>query len=506
MAVSENRVTTEKIIENNKNEKGSVNSNSNSNNSTSGNNPTLTKNSSDKEPGGLLANLPSSVVQFSSFKELNQFAAGKINNLKDNINVALKIPNVDDLLKMTENSTSLNGQIINKALGIFKSTLCGDGLGIDFGLDKLLAALDFRFEFLRDYNVCGRQQLRNPLDVLLKMENQIVSFTNGIKNIDKRLVKNFLNATNQFVRRNKLPIDLQNCTGYKAMQDFANDYRKGFSPNVVNQLKQLLNHSICSSSERGIAPTPKVVQKAAATPILTNMPKFDANTMYSTMTTILDNSDLPRDILLDILSTNVVKKENSKNMIKTLELIAYTKVVGPLNKETSVKEDIISKNQFLNDHKGSNEILLDNILRAHDNQQQIKTSEVLVLDTASRETSDMKLVGQMDARDIICNLKDETEGSQNPERDFNNLVKLIEIADPKFNSKKSVDVLSLSQSVKTLGTQASLNTKKDFTTRVVEEDGIRVYEVESSLNTMDYVNIMNHLTVNEEILVCACAC
>lgn len=506
MAISENRIAMEKIIEENKNN-NDISSSSTSNNSGTGNSsPSLSKSSSDKEPGGLIANLPSSLVQFSSFKDLSQFAAGKINNLKSDINVALRIPNIDDLLQMTSKMGNVNGLIINKALGVFKSVMCGDGNGIDFGLDKLLMALDFRFEFLRDYNVCGRQQLRNPIDVLLKSERQIVNFVNGIKNIDKKLLKNFLSAADRFVLTNKLPIDLKNCSSYKALQDFANDLRDGMSTGNFKHLQDIFNNKICSASEKGIASTPKVVTKAAATPYITNMAKFDKASMYSSMTSILNNSNMERDIILDIVCGNVVKKENDKNTIKNLELIAYTKVVGALNQPKKPTGDVLGTNDFLQNTNGSTEKVLENILNAHEQNKNLTTNEVLELNTASKESSDMLLVGHVDAKDIICNMKDETEKSQDPIKDFNNLMSLLEIADEKFNPKKAIDVLNLSKSVKDLAIKGSQSNEKTFTTNVIQVDNVNVYEVDSTLNTMDYVNILSNTVTTEDLLVCECAC
>lgn len=505
MAISENRIAMEKIIEENKS--GTTSSGNPSDNSGTGNTaPTLTKSSSDKEPGGLIARMPSSVTQFSSFRELSQFAAGKINDFKADINTALKIPNIDDLIKMTSGLDNVNGLIVNKALGVFKSVMCGDGRGIDFGLDKILMALDFRFEFLRDYNVCGRQQLRNPIDVLLKTEKQFVDFANGLKNIDKKLLKNFLAASDKFVTTNKLPIDLKNCSSYKALQNFANDLRDGMSTGNFKHLQNIFNNKICSSSEKGIASTPKVVTKAVATPYVTNMTKFDRDSMYSSMTSILNNSGMERDILLDITCGNALKKENSKNTIKTLELIAYTKVVGPLNQPKQPDGNITGTNDYLQNNSNSSDKILDNIINAHEQQKNLSTSEAIDLGLTNKESTDMLLVGQLDAKDVICNMKDKTDDSQDPIKDFNNLMSLLEIADEKFKPNKAIDVLNLSKSIKDLAVNGSKSHEKQFTTNIIQVDNVSVYEVDSTLNTMDYVNILSNVSTTDDLLICECAC
>lgn len=506
MAISENRITIEQTIENNKN-------NTDVSSSSSVDSKSLTTKSVDKEPAGLISKLPTSITQFSSFKELSLFAAGKINQLKSTINSALTIPNLDDLINMTSkySNNNLNALIVNRTLGIFKAALCGDGRGIDLGLDQLLRALDYKFDFLRDYNVCGRQQVRNPLDVILKSKNQVRDFYNGIINIDKKLLNNFLQASNTFVNRNKLPIELQNCTAYKSLQEYANDLRNGLSTGWLSSLQSSYNNKICSSSDKGFTSTTKTMNKAIATPFISGMVEYDKETMYSSMTGILNNSDLDRDVILDILGGTLTDKDKSNNTIKTLELVAYTKVVGSKDKSdskvitTSEGSSIQDINNKLQGNGQNSEYILDNILNAHEEKKELTTKEVTTINKVNTEKYDMLLTGNFNALDIICNLKDDVSEVTDSNKEFNNIVKLLEIADPKFKSDKSIDILSLSDTIKKLAVEGSKSNKKNFTTSLEKDDDNNdIYVIDNDLNTIDYVNIMNGLNNTEEILICQC--
>lgn len=500
MAISENRIQVEKIIESNKNNED-ISSTSSSSTSSSGDMSKAT----DKQPKGLISNLPSSLQQFSSYKELMDYATNKVNDTKNTINQKLKIPTVDDLIKMTSKTTNKNMLVVNKSLGLFKAAFCEGSTG-DLGLIRLLNALNYRFDFIREYNVCGRQRVRNPLDVLLKYENEVVTFYNGIINLDKRLVANFLSASERFVSTNKLPIDLKNCTSYNALKAFSQDFRNGMTSGVTAELKKFFSNKICSKSDTGIITNSNIVKKYAATPYVGGLASYDKNNMYAGISTVVDKGYVTKDIVLDILQNTLEENSTKNNMINTLELIAYTKVVAP-NKETTTNNSVSISNTATNLQNNSNSAdkILENVINAYKNETPMKTDDALNIGNTDTTETNAMVLGKFTAKDLICNMEDEKE-STDVVKDFNNLMTLLEIADNKFKPEESIDVLSISKTITDLATSGSQSRYQASSNTTVNINNIEYHSVNDDLDVMDYVNILSNSEVTDDILVCKCSC
>lgn len=520
MAVSDSRIVVESVIKNNA-EGGSYTAVKSTNTDTSSSSTSSAKSmvnnakdtlksvAKDIEPEGAISLLPTSLVSFSSFKELSYWVSGNINKLKNSINSALKIPDINDLLRMTGRHGNLNNYFVNKGLSLFKSVFCGDGRGINFGLYAILQALDYRFDFLYGYNVCGRQQLRNPIDVLLKSKKQFEDFSYGIANIDKKLLNNLLRAANQFVENNGLPIELKNCTSYKTAKAFAKDYRNGISLGILNKLKTLNANKMCSSSDKGFTPNSKYLNKVSSNPFIKGLVKYDEDTMYSAMTGILNNSNLDRDSILDNLHNAILDSNNSKDTTKALGAIALTKVVGAKNKNKNIVTTV-TKGENIKDinnklqGQGSN--ILDKVLDAHKNNTNINSVNDLVNGSKlNTEETDMLLAGKMDAKAILCNMKDELSDVDDPEKEFYKICSLLEIADPSFKAKDNIDYLNLSPTMNKLADRVIKGRMYKNNIEPITIGTDTYYKVNKQYDIIDSLYVLNNVKAeSNDILRCKC--
>lgn len=493
MAITQSRIKTEKLVE------ASAQSSS-TGTTTSG--TTSVSTITDLEPKGLTDLLPSNISMFSSYKDIISSLASSINAITGNINRLLTPPSIQDLRKKFGDGHNLNQNPVNIALGIFEAVFCGDGEGFDLGLDDLLKSLDYKFDFLKPYNVCGRQKTRNPMDVLIKSVDNMRKDYNTIINLDKRLLSNLQKQVNNFVKKSKLPFDLQNCMLDNALSNMVINYREGIPPGAIKSLENALNVNVCKKSDKGVSGHSKTLQRTAITPIVSGLPTYDRTSMYAFQAGILNNEEVDNVLVMEAL-VNTIKEDPNPNMIKTLELIAFTKIVPYVNNISGSEETIggttetktisslsgtsIQKlNETLQSTTNASDLILDNIINAHKDGNKLETRDVVNV-IPPLPTGTINSSCQVNGSHVLSIMSDDVSTTTNPKRDLNNVVELIKIADPSFVPEDNISSFSNCSTTSYLARETLKSETKRPRTEIAQVDGI------------DYLKINDDITLTEKI-------
>lgn len=478
MAISESRIKTEKIIESS--EAGA-----------SGNTSGLTTPSSlsDLEPEGLTDLLPSSFSQFSNFKDIMNVLAKDVKGIYGQINNTLKIPSLGDFENSLNNTSNRNANPVNQTLGIFHSALCGDGEGIDFHLRDLINALAYDFGFL-NWNICGRQKLRNPMDIVLNSANNMRKDYNALVNLGPRVMKNLQKGVNNFIKGMGLPKNLEACMLDNALSKMKIEKVDGIPPGALKNLKDALNPDICKRSNSGVPGYTRTTEKAKVTPLVTGLVNYNETTMYAFHGSILGTDQVTNDIVMEVLCDSI-KEKDSTTLFKTLQLIAFTKATAVGTARLS-GTDVMSLTYNLHQSQGSSEDILDSIITANEGQSKLDPVKTVSVKRSSSD-ADMNLALNVKAETVLNHMKDDLiTTSKDPEKKFYQAINLLKIADPKFNPEEASLNISECVSIKDLAVQGGLNStyktnKKPLEKDTEEIDGITYIKVRNDITLMDQV-------------------
>lgn len=421
MAIAENRITSEKLIQA-ENEGGDG--------LTS---PPDLSDPSSFTPKGLIAQLPSSIGQYSSFKELTSAVQGISKMAQNAMNELFTVPNIDNILgSLGNNLTSgynLNQNTVNTALGVVKAALCGDSDALVFDLSAIYRALDFNFDFLLSLNICGRQKMRNPIDTLLKGVENLEYQSKLMANLGPRLLNNLKSSTKLLIRSLNLPRSLETCLNQKAILQGSYGLNNGISLGRVKDLIRSIGADICKSSSSGVKSNNYTIKKVSAQPFISGIAEYDRVSMYSFYAGVLASKVLDQESLLEILSESFTDSEN-KNATKLLEMIAYTKITEVAN-NTNNPNTIGGINSVLQNSAGSADVVLENILEAAEASKIVKATDMTNVSGEYSEYS-VKTV-KFSAENILSVMSDDlVSESKDPSKDFNNTIKLLQIADNTF--------------------------------------------------------------------------
>lgn len=538
MAITQSRIKTEKLIE-------ASSQSSSSGASSSG----LSSASSitDLEPKGLTDLLPSNISMFSSYKDIIASLASSINAITGNINRLLTPPSIQDLRKKFGDGHNLNQNPVNIALGIFEAAFCGDGEGFDLGLDDLLKSLDYKFDFLKPYNVCGRQKVRNPMDVLIKSVDNMRKDFNTIINLDKRLLKNLQTQVNNFIKKSKLPFDLQNCMLDNALSNMVVNYREGIPPGAMKSLENALNVNVCKKSDKGVSGHSKTLQRTAITPIVSGLPTYDRTSMYAFQAGILNNEEVDNILVMEAL-VNTIKEEPNPNTIKTLELIAFTKIVPYVNNISCSQEVVVGGgntggtgggsgsvvpgtpstggstttqvqtktnsslsgtsiqklNETLQSTANASDLILDNIINAHKDGNKIETKDIVNV-VPPLPTGTINSSCQVDGNHVLSIMTDDVSTTTNPKKDLENVVELIKIADPSFVPEENISSFSNCSTTSYLARETLKSETKTPRTELTYVDGIEYLKINDDVSLTEKIGsvaefLLSNVSLDVEVL------
>lgn len=478
MAVSESRIKTEKLIES-------------SQEGASGGSSGLTTPSSisDLEPEGLTDLLPSSFSQFSNFKDIMNILAKDVKSLYAQINNTLKIPSLGDFENGLNNTLNRNSNPINQTLGIFHAALCGDSDGIDFHLRDLINALDYDFGFL-NWNICGRQKLRNPVDVIFNSVDNLRKDYNALANLGPRIMKNLQTGVNNFIKGMGLPKNLEACMLDNALSKMKIEKATGIPPGALKNLKDALNPDICKRSNSGVPGYTRTTEKAKVTPLVTGLVNYNETTMYAFHGSVLNTDQVTNDIVMEVLCESI-KEKDSTTLFKTLQLIAFTKAVS-VGSARVTGDNVMSLTYNLHQSPGATDSILDSIITA--NQDETKLDPIkTVSKKRTSNSADMNLALNVNASTVLKHMKDDlVTTAKDPEKKFYQAVNLLKIADPKFTPEEFTLNLSECESIRDLAIQGGLSStytsnKKPLEKDTEEIDGVTYIKVRNDITLMDQV-------------------
>lgn len=485
MAVSKSRIKTEKIVENNKKSSAGA--------GASGT-PDIAQ-VMDLQPKGLTDLLPTNITQFSSLKDITSFFASAIDKFTGNVNRALSVPSLAEMRKTLSNDHNMNQNTVNATLGVFEAILCGSDESLDFNLDDLIKALDYKFDFLQSWNICGRQGIKNPVDTILKSVNNIeknmCKLTNTLINLDKRLLNNLQHSVKKLIKSLKLPKDLENCMLDNALNNMNIKYRNGITPGLANQLRDALTPSVCKKSDSGVPGYSREIVRASYSPLVSGLQNYDRKTMYAFAGALLGSDEVDNAIMLDVL-TSCINGDENKNTLKILELIAFLKIV-PYVSTASNSTSLSNITNNIHRVDNSEEIILDSILEATESQTTLDPIKVVTAPKTTISMANMEAVSKISYEDILTTMKDDTSASINPEKDLNNTLKLIQIADKTFDPSKHVIKIAECESIGNLAIM-SMHSKNVANTIYSQTDvgGIQYTDVDEELTLDELIGVAAH--------------
>ncbi len=470
-------------------------------------------NKADIPAGGLVSNLPPSAAQSSSYGELSDFVAAsnnamgkggaKITELKSKVTSYLSMPSKEKLLSMLKNKfPNLNINAVSKGLGIFQSAFCGDSNSLIYGLRDLIDSLNYGFDFISTWNICGRQRLRNPLEVYFKTKRDLEYSINQGKNIHNRLYLNLNAAAKSFITRNGLPQDLQNCMQHKTLEEAAKALRDRITLQEWKDLINLFNQEICAKSQAGIGGNSNTINKLAATPFISGLCKYDTKTMYASALSIFNNpnSGVDKISIVEILITSLLDPKNKKDAIKNLDLI---KLIVTIDTDTSVvKPSSISPNNLNSYLQGSNKDKVDTIRRnIHDG-----VTDVLdMLDTPYEKNNierDLDILLTLDVCLILKNLEEDVKDCKDPEFEFRRITNMLYTTNRFFKEEESIDMLASSKTMSDLATRYVEGRSPSSFFKIEEIDDVQYHVVQDDNMTITDVAIFSEVKLQN----CGCNC
>lgn len=337
-----------------------------------------------------------------------------------------------------------NTMAINKGLGVFKDILCWDGDLSFLSLAELLNLLNFNFDFLLSWNICGRQGLVNPLDKLLRSISMLEGQINELKNLDKRLLNNLKDSINGFIRNSGLPQNLANCMLNSSFLSNAESYRSKTSLEGLRDVAKFLNADICKKSDEGIPAKVNEVEKTAMTPFVSGLAGYPKETMYACTISLVTNPEINPNLVISALMSSYIDKENP-NTVALLEMIALVKAITLNGSMTLPNNNKIGDlNNVLINSSGSSDAILDKALESIESQTTVDKKELL----STVDTDGYIHIPDLNPEVVLKNMADDVSSSPYPDKDLEKIKKLLGIAMPNFKPENYIGYLSES---KTLG-------------------------------------------------------
>lgn len=483
MAISENRIETEKLVQA-ENEGGDGLSS-----------PPDLSSLKQVTPEGMIKNLPQSIGQYSSFKELTSAVQSITSMAKGAINDLFTVPNIDTILNsiggggLGGGGYNSNQNVVNTALGIVKAALCGDSDALVFDLSAIIRALDYDFDFMRSFNICGRQGMRNPIDTLLKGIDNLEYQSRLLSGVGPRFLNNLKHATKSLISNLNLPKSLETCLNQKAILQGSSNFGAGISLGRLRDLLESTRPDICKSSVAGVKSNNYTVRKVAAQPFVTGISTYDRTTMYSFYSGVISSNAIEKAILLEILSEAFTDTPNS-NSTKLLEMVAFTKV-SEIMTDTSNPTSIGGINKVLHNYSDSENLVLDNILQAAEASKTVKASQMTNI--KQNYVQDQSTANNFDATSILETMTDDLASeTKDPTKSFNDTIKLLNIADPTFTPDDSANKLSSCPTTRDLSVKAMRVSKLPPLTSTTFNKGTNTYlRVTDSVDLIHVVGSMS---------------
>lgn len=443
--------------------------------------------STETQPKGVASKIPPRVASRSSFRDLSRMGAKSIKHYTKLVNKYASMPFDKKTLSnwIASTNSNWNANQVNEVLSVIQNVLCGDHDSWVFDADAIINALDFKLDFLESWNICGRQKMWNPVDTLLKTISNIEKTLDSLKSWDRRFLGNLQNTVNKFIQNLGLPTDLTKCIVEKANMNFNTNARDGLCPGLFNKIRGFLSADICKRSDSGVSAYAKPLEKAAMTPFVSGLVNYDRTTMYTFFTAILSNPKVDKGLVLEILN-GCIDDQPSTNVAKLLELIAYLKNVTILQ-STMVGTTIGGINQQLQKVDNIEDIILDQVLNANETGTKINTSDILSIKPTSY---DLEGISIADSTLILKSMEDDFSDSKDVTKDFENIIKLIKIADKRFIPEKQIPQIADCKTLAYLADKSSKTSYKSITTSTERIDGIDYLKIEDELSLADKVTVI----------------
>lgn len=412
-------------------------------------------NSKDEKPKGELAKNGAESVKNSSFSEAKAQLVQSINEAKSTVNKKLNGLTPEKLVTAMGGGPNKNTIAVNKALGVFKTVLCWDG-NIDFSLQDLINALNFKFDFLKTWSICGRQGIQNPLDNLLRSISRLENELNQLKNLDKRLLNNLKSAVNGMIKNLGLPQNLVDCMLNNSFLQTAEQYRGKSSLDALRKVAHFLNPDICKKSDEGIPAEVKEVKKIAMTPFVSGIASYPRETMYASLISLITSEKIDSTLVIAALAESYVDAENP-NTVKLLEMMAIIKAMQ-LSTGTNSSGSIGGVNNILINSTGSADSILDTAISSVESDTKLDKNAML----SHVDNDSYFYVPELRPDIILSNMADDYSDSADPAGDLDRIKKLLAIAMESFKPENNIGYLSQSSTIGTLLEYTVPNTKKDF--------------------------------------------
>ena len=345
---------------------------------------------------------------------------------------------------------SANGYAAEGAMGVFHNVNCGDGLaGYDTKLQELARALDLQFDKFSPQNVCGRKNSKNPIEGFIKSIKRLEAGLEELINLPGKMLNDLMNKCTSIIGGLGLPDSLNRCLNNKVL----NKLKVGYIKSPVSLSKKLSNlyqnFDICKNvKDTGISNSESdVISKMAASPIVESAVEFDEKTMLSFATALIDSGEVNNNVLSESIKDLIGSKE-SKFVVNMLIFLAFIKASKDKTK-TELTGDIGVINSNLNNNPNSNNVIVNKIIEANDNGIKMNALDIAASGLNKDSTNEVTET-YVKAEDILTCMADDYSNSTDPNSDYDKIMKLISIADGKFNPDSIIYKLFPNTTISTL--------------------------------------------------------
>lgn len=400
---------------------------------------------------------------------------------------------------------SANGYAAEGAMGVFHNVNCGDGLaGYDTKLQELSRALDLQFDKFSPENVCGRKNGKNPVEGFIKSIKRLESGLEELINLPGKMLNDLINKCNSVISGLGLPDNLNRCLNTKVL----NKFKVGHIKSPVSLSKKLSNlyqnFDICKNvKDAGISNSESdVISKAAASPIVESAVEFDEKTMLSFATALINSSELNNNVLSESIK-DLIGTKPSKYVVNMLIFLAFIKASKDKTK-TELSGDIGIINSNLNNNPNSNNIIVDTIIQANENNEKLDALDIAATGLAKDDTNEATET-YIKAEDILTCMADDYSNTSDPSSDYDKIMKLISIADGRFDPNSIIYKLFPNVTISTLCRMIFISRSKNVS--MIDEVGRVEYEgspvdivfkrVEDEFDVKDKVAILDALNVDK---------
>lgn len=400
---------------------------------------------------------------------------------------------------------SANGYAAEGAMGVFHNISCGDGLtGYDTKLQELARALDLQFDKFSPENVCGRKNFKNPVEGFIKSIKRLESGLEELINLPGKMLNDLINKCNSVIGGLGLPDSLNRCLNTKVL----NKLKVGHIKSPVSLSKKLTNlyqnFDICKNvKDAGISNSESdVISKAAASPIVESAVEFDEKTMLSFATALINSPELNNNVLSESIK-DLIGTKPSKYVVNMLIFLAFIKASKDKSK-TELTGDIGIINSNLNNNPNSNNVIVDTILNANENGEKLDALDIAATGLVKDSTNEVTET-YIKAEDILTCMSDDYSNTTDPNSDYEKIMRLIAIADGRFNPDSIIYKLFPNVTISTL-CKMIFESRSKFVDMVdeigrVQYDGkpvdIVFKRVEDNFDVKDKVAILNALNVDK---------